>query len=61
MQLENLRTTKQVSEMLKCTSRNVTRLVKSNKLKPVNVLENGSFLFDVKEIEQFVNLKNGKQ
>lgn len=57
MQLDYLRTTKEVSKMLKCSVRNVSQLVKAEKLKPIKILENGSFLFNTKDVEFFINQK----
>lgn len=54
MQLDYLKTTKQVAKMLGCTTRNVALLVKSKKLNPIKVLENGSFLFNVKDVEFYL-------
>lgn len=55
MQLNYLRTSKEVSKMLKCSIRNVSHLVKAEKLKPIKILENGSFLFNTKDVEFFIN------
>ena len=55
MQLDYLRTTKEVSKMLGCTVWNVSKLVKAEKLKPIKILENGSFLFNTKDVEFFIN------
>jgi hypothetical protein len=55
MQLDYLRTTKQVAKMLDCTTRNVTLLVSSKKLNPVKILENGSFLFNSKDVEFYLS------
>jgi hypothetical protein len=57
MQLDYLRTSKEVSKMLKCSIRNVSHLVKAEKLKPIKILENGSFLFNTKDVEFFINQK----
>jgi hypothetical protein len=57
MQLDYLRTSKEVSKMLKCTVRNVSHLVKAEKLKPIKILENGSFLFNTADVEFFINQK----
>lgn len=54
MQLDYLKTTKQVAKMLGCTTRNVALLVKGKKLNPIKVLENGSFLFNVKDVEFYL-------
>jgi len=53
MQLKYLITTKQVSKMLGCTARNVSLLVKDSKIKPIKILDNGSFLFNAKDIEYY--------
>jgi hypothetical protein len=57
MQLDYLRTSKEVSKMLKCSIRNISHLVKAEKLKPIKILENGSFLFNTKDVEFFINQK----
>jgi hypothetical protein len=54
MQLDYLKTTKQVAKMLGCTSRNVALMVKGDKLKPIKVLENGTFLFNTKDVEYYL-------
>ena len=54
MQLDYLKTTKQVAKMLGCTTRNVALLVKSKKLNPIKVLENGSLLFNIKDVEFYL-------
>jgi hypothetical protein len=54
MRLDYLKTTKQVAKMLGCTTRNVALLVKSKKLNPIKVLENGSFLFNTKDVEYYL-------
>jgi DNA-binding transcriptional MerR regulator len=54
MDLNYLKTTKQVAKMLGCTSRNVAFLVKGAKLKPIKVLENGTFLFNTKDVEYYL-------
>lgn len=60
MQLEFLITTKQVSKKLGCTTRNVSLMVKDSKIKPIKILDNGSFLFNAKDIEFYQSnlLKN---
>lgn len=60
MDLNYIKTTKQVSKMLGCTTRNVTRLVKGKKLNPIKILDNGSFLFNTKDVEFLIskNLKS---
>ena len=54
MEVNYLKTTKQVAQMLECTTRNVTLKVSKGKLNPVLVLENGFFLFDVNDVEQYL-------
>ncbi len=61
MQLDYLRTSKEVSKMLKCSIRNVSHLVKAEKLKPIKILENGSFLFNTKDVEYFINQQSQKK
>jgi hypothetical protein len=58
MQLSYLKTTRQVAKMMGCSVRNVSKLVEAEKLKPIKILDNGSFLFNAKDIEFFINLKN---
>lgn len=58
MQLDFLKTTRQVAKMLGCSVRNVSKLVEAEKLKPIKILDNGSFLFNTKDVEFFINLKN---
>lgn len=58
MQLDYLRTSKEVSKMLKCSTRNISKLVKAKKLSPIKVLDNGNFLFNTKDVEFFINQKN---
>lgn len=53
MKLDFIRTSKQVAKMLNCTPRTVTNLVKSQKIKPISILENGSFLFNTADIESY--------
>ena len=53
MELRSFKTTKQVAQMLECTTRNVSFLVSKGKIKPVLILENGAFIFNVYEIEEF--------
>jgi len=55
MKLDYLRTTKQVAKMLNCTQRNVAILVKAGKLKPIKILENGTFLFNTKDVEYYLS------
>ena len=59
MILSCLKTTKQVAKMLECSTRNVAYHVVKGKLNPVLILENGSFLFNSYDVEQF-KLKNLK-
>lgn len=51
MDLNYLVTTKQVAKMLGCTTRNVSLMVKDSKIKPIKILDNGSFLFNLKDVE----------
>jgi len=60
MKLDYLRTSKEVARVLKCTQRNVSMLVKAKKIKPVSILENGSFLFNTKDIEWYLTNKTTK-
>jgi hypothetical protein len=53
MKLDFLKTSKEVAKMLNCTQRNVSHLVKDQKLKPISILENGSFLFNTADIESY--------
>jgi hypothetical protein len=57
MELNYIKTTKQVSKMLGCTTRNVALLVKAQKLNPIKILDNGSFLFNTKDVEFFITKK----
>jgi hypothetical protein len=57
MELNYIKTTKQVSKMLGCTTRNVALLVKAQKLNPIKILDNGSFLFNTKDVEFFISKK----
>ena len=57
MELNYIKTTKQVSKMLGCTTRNVALLVKAKKLNPIKILDNGSFLFNTKDVEFFISKK----
>lgn len=50
MKLDYLKTTKEVARMLGCTSRNVTLMVNNGKLKPVMILENKNFLFNLNDV-----------
>ena len=52
---------KKVAKMLKCSMRNISKLVEAEKLKPVKVLENGFFLFSREDVETFVKSKKFKQ
>jgi hypothetical protein len=60
MLLDYLKTTKQVAEMLGCTPRNIAFLVKAKKLNPIKVLDNGTFLFNTKDVEFFISNKQKK-
>jgi hypothetical protein len=61
MQLEYLKTTREVAKMMGCSVRNISKLVEAEKLKPIKILENGSFLFNMKDVEFFINLKTEKK
>lgn len=60
MHLDYLKTTKQVAEMLGYTPRNIAFLVKAKKLNPIKVLDNGTFLFNTKDVEFFISNKQKK-
>lgn len=51
MQLDYLKTTREVAKMMGCSVRNISKLVEAEKLKPIKILENGSFLFNTKDVE----------
>lgn len=61
MQLDYLKTTREVAKMMGCSVRNISKLVEAEKLKPIKILENGSFLFNTKDVEFFINLKTEKK
>ena len=61
MQLDYLKTTREVAKMMECSVRNISKLVEAEKLKPIKILENGSFLFNTKDVEFFINLKTEKK
>ncbi len=61
MQLEYLKTTREVAKMMGCSVRNISKLVEAEKLKPIKILENGSFLFNTKDVEFFINQKTEKK
>jgi hypothetical protein len=61
MQLNYLKTTREVAKMMGCSVRNISKLVEAEKLKPIKILENGSFLFNMKDVEFFINLKTEKK
>jgi hypothetical protein len=61
MQLDYLKTTREVAKMMGCSVRNISKLVEAEKLKPIKILENGSFLFNMKDVEFFINLKTEKK
>jgi hypothetical protein len=61
MQLEYLKTTRQVAKMMGCSVRNISKLVEAEKLKPIKILDNGSFLFNTKDVEFFINQKTEKK
>ena len=48
--IDNIRTTKQVAKMLRCTTRYVAMLVKKEKLPTIKKLDNTWFLFDVNDV-----------
>ena len=52
--------TKEVAQMLGCTVRNVSFMVKAGKLKPINQHER-FFLFDEKEVLTFKDVRDGKR
>jgi hypothetical protein len=47
--------------MMGCSVRNISKLVEAEKLKPIKILENGSFLFNTKDVEFFINQKTEKK
>jgi excisionase family DNA binding protein len=51
--LDFIRTSKEVAKILNCTQRTVSNLVKNQKIKPISILENGSFLFNTADIESY--------
>lgn len=61
MQLDYLKTTREVAKMMECSVRNISKLVEAEKLKPIKILENGSFLFNTKDVEFFINQKTEKK
>jgi len=61
MQLDYLKTTREVAKMMGCSVRNISKLVEAEKLRPIKILENGSFLFNLKDVEFFINLKTEKK
>lgn len=61
MQLEYLKTTRQVAKMMGCSVRNISKLVEAEKLKPIKILDNGFFLFNTKDVEFFINQKTEKK
>jgi len=60
-ELNDLRTTREVSKMLNCTVRNISKLVQEKKIKPIKILENETFLFDVNEITEFIRVKQPRK
>jgi hypothetical protein len=58
--LNDLITTKQVAKMLGCTVRNVALLVKDSKIKPILVLDNKHFLFDINQIKKINYVKRSR-
>lgn len=61
MQLDYLKTTREVAKMMGCSVRNISKLVEAEKLKPIKILENGSFLFNTKDVEFFIYQKTEKK
>ena len=61
MQLDYLKTTREVAKKMGCSVRNISKLVEAEKLKPIKILENGSFLFNTKDVEFFINQKTEKK
>jgi excisionase family DNA binding protein len=61
MQLNYLKTTREVAKMMGCSVRNISKLVEAEKLKPIKILENGSFLFNTKDVEFFIKQKTEKK
>jgi len=61
MRLDYLKTTREVAKMMGCSVRNISKLVEAEKLKPIKILENGSFLFNTKDVEFFINQKTEKK
>lgn len=55
IEIENIITSKEVAKMFGCTPRNISLMVSNGKLKPIKILENNGFLFDIEDIE---NIKN---
>jgi hypothetical protein len=47
--------------MMGCSVRNISKLVEAEKLKPIKILENGSFLFNMKDVEFFIYQKTEKK
>ena len=60
MKVENIITSKEVAKILDCTVRNVTLMVKNEKLKPLKILENNWFLFDIEDINKIKNTRKEK-
>lgn len=50
-------TTKEVSQLLGCTQRNICYLIKAKKITPAITLENGHFLFTAEDVAMY-NSKN---
>lgn len=59
--LNGVLTSKEVSILLRCTQRYISTLVKVKKIKPVSILENGSLLFSLRDIEMYLKEKEPKQ
>jgi hypothetical protein len=60
MQLDYLKTTKEVAKILGCTSRNVSLMVNNGKLKPIKILENKNFLFNLNDVLFYQSNHNKK-
>ena len=58
VELNDLVTTKQVAKMLNYSVRNISHLVKSKKIKPIKTIEDKIFLFDINEINKYIESKN---
>jgi hypothetical protein len=58
VELDDLVTTKQVAKMLNYSVRNISHLVKSKKIKPIKTIEDKIFLFDIKDVNKYIESKN---